>query len=731
VSQRSVLRLAVPVPLSKSFDYYPPHGVDIGACQLGQRFQVSFGRGKKIAVLVQISEQSELPANKIKIADKQLDHTPVLSPELLRLAHWTSRYYQHPIGEVIQLMLPVALRAGEATEVRGESLWSLTDAAQSVDLKRAPKQQQLWQLLKNEALSSEQLNQRLQQWRPTMRALRDKGLVIEKQLPCLTVAKEAGTEQAKTANVEQQIAIDGLVAALGDFTVFLLEGITGSGKTEVYLQVIERVLQRDQQVLLLLPEIGLTPQIVSRFARRFAVPIAVMHSGLNDTQRLCAWQMAALGEAKIVIGTRSALFAPLPQLGLIIVDEEHDSSFKQQEGCRYHGRDLAVVRGSQAKVPVLLGTATPSLESLQNALSGHYQHLFLQQRAANARSPRIRMLDLRAQKPRDGLAAGLLHEMELHLKKGGQVLLFLNRRGFAPVLFCQGCGWMADCPRCDAHTTFHRRSGQIRCHHCGYERPKPVSCPQCGEPELVALGQGTERIESALLEHFPTRTIVRIDRDSTRRKGALEQQLKRVKSGEADILIGTQMLAKGHHFPNVTLVGLLDSDQGLFSADFRATEQLAQLIVQVAGRAGRAEKVGEVLIQTQQPDHPLLLQLIREGYRAVAKTLLAERRVVAFPPFARLAILRAEALQVSQALEFLQQVVDELRGWPFPQVQLLGPVPAPMERRQGRYRAQLLLSASDAKTLQPLLAGLRPWLEQNREGRKLRWSLDVDPLDLL
>jgi len=309
--------------------------------------------------------------------------------------------------------------------------------------------------------------------------------------------------------------------------------------------------------------------------------------------------------------------------------------------------------------------------------------------------------------------------------------LFLNRRGFAPVLFCQGCGWMADCPRCDAHTTFHRRSGQIRCHHCGYERPKPASCPQCGEPELVALGQGTERIESALLEHFPTRTIVRIDRDSTRRKGALEQQLKRVKSGEADILIGTQMLAKGHHFPNVTLVGLLDSDQGLFSADFRATEQLAQLIVQVAGRAGRAEKVGEVLIQTQQPDHPLLLQLIREGYRAVAKTLLAERRVVAFPPFARLAILRAEALQVSQALEFLQQVVDELRGWPFPQVQLLGPVPAPMERRQGRYRAQLLLSASDAKTLQPLLAGLRPWLEQNREGRKLRWSLDVDPLDLL
>ncbi|MDQ7016161.1 MAG: primosomal protein N', partial [Gammaproteobacteria bacterium] len=679
-----ILRLAVPTPLSKLFDYYPPTDVDIADCHPGQRFQVSFGRSKKRAVLIQLAAESELPANKIKNADKQLDIKPVLSAELVRLARWTSRYYQHPIGEVVQLMLPLALRSGEVLQSRGESVWSLSDTGKEADLKRAPKQQQIVTALQSQPLSAGELNQRLQSWRTPMKLLREKGWVLETELPCLTVSQNAGKEQAKEANAEQQTAIDAVANTLGHFVPFLLEGITGSGKTEVYLQLIEKVLQREQQVLLLLPEISLTPQIVSRFERRFAVPIAVMHSGLNERQRLCAWQMSTTGEAKIVIGTRSAVFAPLKQLGLIVVDEEHDGSFKQQEGCRYHARDLAVVRASQTKVPILLGSATPSLESLHNALSGHYRHLFLKQRAADARSPRIRMLDLRAQKPQEGLAAGMLHEMEKHLDNRGQVLLFLNRRGFAPVLFCQACGWMADCPRCDAHTTVHHRSGRLRCHHCGYERPKPQRCGQCGEDQLVALGQGTERIEQVLLARFPKHRVVRIDRDSTRRKGELEQKLASVKKGEADILIGTQMLAKGHHFPNVTLVGLLDIDQGLFSADFRAQEQLAQLLVQVAGRSGRGEKAGEVLIQTHQPDHPLLLQLIKEGYAAVAKTLLAERRLVGFPPFARLAMVRAEAVAETQALDFLQQVADELQTWPFEHVQLLGPVPAPMERRLGR-----------------------------------------------
>lgn len=566
--------------------------------------------------------------------------------------------------------------------------------------------------------------------------LKEKGLVELEVRRHSTPPREGGwlAQAELPLNPEQRAAFEAVRASHGGFHCFLLAGVTGSGKTEVYLQLIRETLAAGRQALVLIPEINLGPQTLARFERRFNARIALLHSALTDRERLDAWLAARDGEADIVIGTRSALFTPLKRPGLIIVDEEHDASYKQQDGLRYHARDLALVRARLENVPILLGSATPALESLHNAQAGRYGLLRLTQRAGGAHPPKFIRLDVKSMPLDAGLSRPLQQAIGDTLAAGQQVLVFLNRRGFAPTLLCHDCGWISQCPRCDARMTVHQGSGELRCHHCDHRQRPPMNCPQCGKLDLRPLGAGTERAEERLRILFPNHPVLRIDRDSTSRKHAMRDLFATINSGEPCILVGTQMLAKGHHFPRVTLVAILDADGGLFSADFRASERMAQQIVQVAGRAGRAEEPGRVLIQTHLADHPLLVQLTEDGYFAFAEQALSERRAAGLPPFAHLALLRAEAHKPGQAEAFLdsacsaaEQLLEQMGG---PEVELLGPVPAPMERRAGKHRAQLLLQCMSRAPLHRLLT---PWLqslEQLPGGRQVRWSLDIDPIDL-
>ena len=506
-----------------------------------------------------------------------------------------------------------------------------------------------------------------------------------------------------------------------------MEGITGSGKTEVYLHLIDHALKQNKQVLVLVPEIGLTPQLIARFSERFQQPLAVLHSGLNDNQRCQAWLNAKNHQINIILGTRSAIFTPIADLGLIIIDEEHDISFKQQEGFRYSARDLAVQRAHKSNIPILLGSATPSFESLHNAINERYHWLKLTQRAGKALLPRIRLMDVRGQRMQECLSPQLLYEIKQRIDKNEQVLVFLNRRGYAPILMCHDCGWHAECPRCDARMTLHMKANHLRCHHCDTQRAIPQTCPSCQHDELMAMGKGTERIDELLQQHFPSTPVIRIDRDTTRRKGVMEKLIDQIHEGGSKILVGTQMLAKGHHFPNVTLACIVDGDYGLFSSDFRATERMAQLITQVAGRSGRAHTPGEVLIQTHQPEHPLLTLLIQQGYHAFAVQSLQERKDALLPPYSHLAIIRAESTDNSQALNFLQKTKHHAEQLNIRSVDILGPVPAPMAKRAGRFRAQLLFACEQRSPLHQLLDHTLNWLYQNKDARKVRWSVDIDP----
>jgi len=727
-----ILRIAVPSPLYRLFDYLPPDGPHPEP-RPGQRVRVPFGKGACVGVLVEVAQESAVPADRLRPAQAILDEAPLLPPELMNLLAWSCSYYHHPPGEVYTTALPVMLREGREASRRGELRWRLTDPGRLVDLatlKRAPKQGHLLAMLAQGERTTTELAAIVEQPLPVLRRLAEKGWVASEEQPCLSVPAASGTEMPPQLNSAQHAAVAALRAAAGRFKPFLLDGVTGSGKTEVYLQAIAPIIAAGQQVLVLVPEIGLTPQLVERFRRRFAVPMALLHSGLSDSERQCAWLMARDGHAPLVIGTRSALFTPLKHPGLIIVDEEHDISFKQQEGFRYSARDMAIVFARQLDIPIVLGSATPSLESLHNAQAGRYQLLRLPERAGSASHPVMRLLDVRQQPMQEGISEPLALLMRRHLEKGGQVLLFLNRRGYSPALICHDCGHVAECPRCDARLTYHSGQQRLRCHHCGTERPVPRQCPKCGSADLRPLGQGTERIEEGLKSRFPGVGLVRIDRDTTSRKGAMEALLQEVHGGEARILIGTQMLAKGHHFPEVTLVGILDADQGLFSADFRASERMAQLILQVAGRAGRANRPGEVVIQTHVPDHPLLRTLVESDYHAFAQAALVEREQAAFPPFSHLALLRAEAVDSAAPLAFLGAARHLAEGQAVAGVQLLGPVPAPMERRAGRTRAQLLVQSHARAALHRLLELWITQLEGLKEGRKVRWSLDVDPVEL-
>jgi len=729
-SSGPVYHVVVPSPLFRHFDYLPPAGEP--RIEPGTRVRVPFGGRTVTGVVIGRADNSDLPASRLKGITTILDNRPLWPQSLLALLDWVAAYYHHPIGEVYATALPAWLRQAHRAEIRGTPRWRLNQAGRAAEpgaLKRTPAQQHLWLALlaATEGLDAGALPGVSPRWRASLRALEKRGWIERREVPPAFRGR-ATPRPGPALNPDQQTAVDTVFSHGRGAGTFLLHGITGSGKTEVYLSLITRAIADGGQVLVLVPEIGLTPQLVERFEARLGTRVALLHSGLPDVERAQTWLAAAAGLTPVVLGTRSAVFVPLPNLSLVVLDEEHDPSFKQQDGLRYSARDVALVRGARDRIPVILGSATPSLESLRHARDGKYRLLALPGRTAGARLPEVVRLDMRRFACSDGLSAPLREAIAARLDRGEQSLIFLNRRGFAPAWMCHACGFVATCPRCDARLTYHRDRNRLLCHHCSTDQPVMTRCPGCAGEALRPLGAGTERLEVALVRTFPKARLVRVDRDSTRRRGSLEASLASINAGDADILVGTQMLAKGHDFPAVTLVGIVNADQGLYAPDFRAEERLMQTILQVSGRAGRADKPGQVLIQTWHPEHPLFEALSRHDYESFADYLLGERQAQQYPPYAHLALLRAESPAPGAPLLFLS-LARKLAGAP-EGMTLFDPLPAPMERRAGRYRAQLLVQAVERKPLHRFLDSWVRELSERKEARRVRWSLDVDPIDL-
>ena len=726
------IRVAVPVYLYDCFDYSLTaeqyHQAEVGA-----RVAVSFGRQNVVGVIVEkLTDEKPLDLGfKLKAITELLDDNAILDAKVLSLLTWSAQYYQFPIGEVMHAALPSFLRQGKPYNLLAR-MWKLIDDHAEDKLKRSEKQQDAYKILKlHPTGTSENILNLAGIETATLKALEKKKItqcILEAQdfkPQVMTLA-----QMPLTPNDEQKRAIQNILKARHSYHAFLLDGLTGSGKTEVYLQVMQEVLKQGKQVLVLVPEIGLTPQTVSRFQSRFHCHIALLHSGLNDSKRLQAWQSAQTGKASIVIGTRSAIYTPLPHLGLIVLDEEHDLSFKQQEGFRYHARDVALYRAHLENCPIILGSATPSIDSYALVEQGKMTRLELDQRAGVAVMPKMHVIDLKVAQKQNGISQQLIHEVQKRLDKKEQVLIFLNRRGYAPVLICESCGWQAKCPHCDANFTVHRQPYQhLHCHHCGTIHRMPEHCPQCQHSELKPIGLGTAKVEENLQARFPNFDVIRVDRDSTSRVGSWQKIYNKIQKSEPIILLGTQMLAKGHHFPYVTLVAILDIDSGLLSVDFRATERTAQLIIQVAGRAGRGEKKGEVYLQTLRPDHPLLNTLLESGYRSFAKQTLKERKAAWMPPYRYAALLRCESKDQELNQSFLQEHAQALRQASENSIDIWGPIPAPMERKAGRYQAHMVLLSKDRARMHFYI---RQWWQNvwHNKPNGMKLSLDIDPQEL-
>ncbi|MBK6436196.1 MAG: primosomal protein N' [Rhodanobacteraceae bacterium] len=717
-----ILRVAVPVPLPELFDYLPPADVTIADIALGARLRVPFGARELIGVVVEHAEVAASP--KLRAAISLFDPAPVFPEPLWRSLLWAARYYAYPLGEALASALPAPVRERleTAPSHRDLVLRLRPDPDQRAKLRDGSAPAAMYDALLDGPRNWTTLRVQIAQAATAKRRLLQLGLI---DTLSLDDAPRRFQTTAPELNPGQANAVAQIIATLGGFTTTLLEGITGSGKTEVYLAAMQQVLARGEQVLVLVPEIGLTPQTVARFRERLAAPVLTWHSGLADGARGRAFERARSDSPLVVIGTRSAVFAPLPKLGLIIIDEEHDASFKQHEGFRYHARDVALVRAKHGVTAVVLGSATPALESLANVARGRYQHVRLDTRAGHAQPPTVEVIDVRRERLQDGLGAGVLSAIGDVVARGEQALVFRNRRGFAPVLHCIDCGWHSDCERCDRPYTLHRGRARLICHHCSRERPIPKQCPACNSDSLTPVGIGTERLEAALTQRFPQIPVLRLDRDSARSADQFERVLARAHAGEACILVGTQMLAKGHDLHGVTLAVIADADGGLYSADPRASERLAQLVVQVAGRAGRGARRGRVLIQTHHPEHALFRTLLSGGYPAFAHAELRLREALSLPPFSSQVILRAEARERPQIERFLRDAAAMVCH---DGVSVAGPLAAPHARRAGYERAQLLLEAVQRRDLHAALEALLPQIYTHPLARKLRWSLDVDPI---
>ena len=710
-----VIEVALPRPLRRTFDY--ALGSDAVVPSPGVRVRAPFGRSHVVGMVLGVQDSSP---HELKTIERVIDDEPLLPPDLVDLARWLAGYYHHPIGDVVKTLLPVKARQGTEAVPVDEVVWRLAPDTSDADalLARAPTQRATFDRLRQLGATADAELGSLGITRQPLAALLAKGLVARTTVSPTCEVRDSEIEPTG----EQAAAIAAIDDSLGSATTHVLEGVTGSGKTEVYLRVIETVLKSGRQALVLVPEIALTPQTTARFAERFGAT-ATLHSGMTDPQRFDTWLKCRNGTHKVLIGTRSAVLTPFADLGVIVVDEEHDGSFKQQEGLRYSARDVAVKRGQMLSIPVILGSATPSMETLENARRDRYRHLCLTRRVAGSSMPGYRVMDIRGERLDGGIGTHLHRAIGAHLAAGNQVLAFINRRGYAPVLFCSGCGWQAECDHCDVKLTYHRVPRQLRCHHCDRRRHIPRECPSCGANDFVLVGAGTQRTEETLRTRHPDVPLYRIDRDTIRSARRLESDLAAIAEGNPAILVGTQMLAKGHHLPNVTLVAVLDADGGFLSPDFRAPERTAQLIVQVAGRAGRGDRPGEVWIQTFDPENANLRALIEAGYPGFVDSERRRRASALMPPFVSLAIVRAESPTVDAGLDLLNQAADTLAG---EGLELLGPAPAPIARRADRYRSQLLLLARRRRDLHRALNRLE---EAEPRGRGVRWSIDVDPLD--
>lgn len=723
--QDGPIAVAVPGKFYLNLHYISPLAVAVGA-------RVRITLRNKPCVGVVVAHGGEPAGMKLIPIVEIIDSAPLLDAATLKLLRWASDYYAHPQGDVICSSLPTLLSQGELASTSCQTQYKLSTTAPAdakEQLARAKSQLALFsQFIAADQYSSDDL--KAFGHKPTaLKALVDKGWLTRLEAPA-TCPSNPNPQAGPKLNAEQLSAVGEITDALDKHQCFVLQGITGSGKTEVYLQAAIASLAAQRSVLILVPEIGLTPQFISRVRTRIAAPLTVLHSGLSNKQRKDHWLFAQSGQAKVIVGTRSAIFAPIPDLGLIVVDEEHDPAFKQQEQMRYHARDLAILRAHQANIPVVLGSATPASETLANLQRGHYQLLPLNHRATGQDLPKIKAIDLRAQTLRDYLSQALINRIKHHVDNGHQAMVFLNRRGVSPVLLCHECGWSAECQRCDTRMTLHRGQYRdvLRCHHCDNSRSAPQQCESCGSVNLIGAGAGTAGLEETLSKIFPDKIILRVDRDTAKNSKALHAALETAAAGKADILVGTQMLAKGHHFPKLTLVGIVDADAGLYSSDYRAPERLAQQVIQVAGRAGR-EAPGEVLIQTHMPEHPLLQALLKEGYDSAINQLLEDRKQMDLPPYSYMALVRISH-PYSERAEAFARVVAGLCQQIQASASVLGPISAPMPRKANRWRFQVLIQTSNRSQRSALLQQLLPAADQHKLASGVRWSVDVDPLDL-
>ncbi len=724
----TILNIVLDVPLNRSFDYLSGGFV----ARIGSRVIVSFAGRSLVGVVVGLADSSDFPIEKLKAVSHVFDDM-VFNAESLKLLKFCADYYHYPLGQALMSALPLRLRQLKPAVSRKAFAYSLLPNADlsQIPVKKVVLHRILTALHTAPMLGAGELAFISSSWKKAILELKILGLVSEHEVLAVKASMPSSNVEP-TLNDEQTSAIQEVLALTNQFKPWLLHGITGSGKTEVYIQILRQILQNnDAQVLVLVPEINLTPQLEARFRSRLSqYPLVTLHSNLSESERLQNWLAASTGAAKIVIGTRLSVFTPMPQLKLIVIDEEHDGSYKQQDGMRYHARDVAMVRAKQLNIPIILGSATPSLETWHNSQKGQYGLLTLKARAVeNAQLPNIFCIDIAKSPTENGLSPILINALRERLSRGEQSLLFLNRRGYAPVLHCNACQWASACTRCSAKLVVHLSQKRLKCHHCGHEQKIPLNCPSCGNADIRPVGQATQRLEQTLQSMLPNARIARVDRDSMRSKDALTEVLTSVHAGEIDILVGTQMLAKGHDFPNLTFVAVLDTDSALYSPDFRASEKLFAQLMQVAGRAGRAEKAGEVLIQTAFPQHALFDALRSQDYVSFANELLHERQAMQFPPASFFALLRAESNRFSEVEKFLHLARNAARNLNNNDVMVYDIIRPQMERLKGMERGQLLLQANSRAALQRLLKAWIPEIKGFLLANKVRWSIDIDPLE--